>query len=258
MPKNITTFTEGIQALPVWSTDAPAPNRGKGYVMVPTHEVAEIIQDHGFTPTSLSLVKTRQPDKQAFARHLVRFRQDDPDFADTDNGIVPEIILNTSHDGHNKLKFYAGYFRFVCSNGVIVGQGASMAFTHSGTDKDTILEALGSVMGLFEGMREDMDAWRRKMLSDSDVKMFGVRAQHIACPETFYDTMRQRQRPLDFNDFVASRRDADAENNLWNVFNRAQEATIKGVPNYRGARAVKRVLNTNLSLYALAKEAYLW
>ncbi len=72
---------------------------------------------------------------------------------------VPEIILLNSHDGSSSYQMLPGYFRAICTNGLVCGQSlGEVRVPHRGNVVDRVIEGAYEVVGVFDRIEEKRDA----------------------------------------------------------------------------------------------------
>ena len=121
---NLPLTTEEIvsRAPSVYSTTHSMSPR---YGQVTTANAIGILADFGFYP-----VQAAQKGKGRHKAHLLAFASSPLDSTEG----RPELILYNSHDGSSSLKMFAGFYRFICSNGIVAGDGFESRLRHtSGT-----------------------------------------------------------------------------------------------------------------------------
>ena len=94
-------------------------SRSERYTYIPTIEVLRGLRREGFEPFMVAQGASRIEGKAEFTKHMIRMRhagqvQTRPE--------ANEIILINSHDGASSYQMLAGLFRFVCCNGLVVGE----------------------------------------------------------------------------------------------------------------------------------------
>lgn len=90
------------------------------YNFISTIELAEALQGNGLVCVDYGQQYSRSRDPK-FQEHLMRFRMPELQKIDWNVGdSVPEMVIVNSHNGHQALRCYAGIFRFICSNGLII------------------------------------------------------------------------------------------------------------------------------------------
>ena len=94
-------------------------SRSERYTYIPTIDVLRGLRKEGFEPFMVAQGASRVEGKAEFTKHMIRMRhagqvQTRPE--------ANEIILINSHDGASSYQMLAGIFRFVCCNGLVVGE----------------------------------------------------------------------------------------------------------------------------------------
>ncbi|MCO1175759.1 DUF945 domain-containing protein, partial [Escherichia coli] len=78
---------------------------------------------------------------------------------------VPEIILLNSHDGSSSYQMLPGYFRAICTNGLVCGQSlGEVRVPHRGNVVDSVIEGAYEVVGVFDRIEEKRDAMQSLVL----------------------------------------------------------------------------------------------
>lgn len=202
----------------------PYQGMSSRYSYIPTSDVIRGMMAAGFQPFAAQQSRTAIEDRKAYTKHLIRFRH--PDTAITVGGIHPEIVLINSHDGSSAYKLMAGLFRLVCGNGMIVADSMieSVSLRHSG---NVIQEAAERSLGLISRMPETMDTvarWRGMLLTSGEKEAYATAAHAVR----FADSDGVVDTPITPVQLLKARRVDDSGNDLWTVFNRVQENTLKG------------------------------
>ena len=235
----------------------PFHKMSEKYHFIPTVDVVEALAKEGFYPAKAMESRVRSEDKKGYARHLIRFRNDERGQQVGD--IVPEVILTNSHDGTSAFQMSAGMYRLVCSNGMTVGNDIiNVRQRHSGQMGD-IIEGVYSVVEEFPQIVAAVDTWRHKVLTPQQQLAFAKAA--IPLRWTVEETGTA---PVTASQLLRPLRNADIGDDLWRTFNRVQEHIIKGGVRAqmangrrRASTAVKSVhedQRLNKALWTLATE----
>lgn len=200
-------------------------SRGERYAFIPTIDVLDGLRREGFQPYEVRQTQCRDVGKRAFTKHMVRLRH--PDAAAT-QGLAPEIILVNSHDGTSSYQLLAGFFRFVCSNGLIAGDVCEdIRVRHSGNVVDNVIEGACRVVSNLGQASERIEAYKGTILLPEERTAFADAAAELrwgSDPETGTSLA-----PIYGHDqLVRSRRTEDNQPSLWNTFNVVQENLITG------------------------------
>lgn len=191
----------------------PAPSLSPRYVHINTQSVVQALAQEGWEVAGVlsQAPRTRDP---LYAKHVLDLRHPDlPKLADG----VPRILVGNSHDGSMRASVMAGIYRFVCSNGMVVGSTyARERVVHAGESAKTLLERVRQMSKGLTPMFQQVEAWQRKDLTASVQLEYArlVATLRWGDPNRF---------PLEV--LLAARRAEDEGSDLWKTFNRVQEAT---------------------------------
>lgn len=92
----------------------------EGYQFMPSYKIAEALIEKfnvGLVSVSQQFSRNRNPNGQ---EHYMRFRLPSAINLKSVGDSVPELVVMNSHNGRSTLRAYAGVFRLVCSNGMVV------------------------------------------------------------------------------------------------------------------------------------------
>lgn len=97
-----------------------------------------MLREEGWNPVNVQEAGTRKDERKGFQKHLIRFRH--PELVIGDEAI--EAVLINSHDRSCAYQFLTGVFRFICSNGMIVGDTFErVSVRHVNFNPEEIIEA---------------------------------------------------------------------------------------------------------------------
>lgn len=194
------------------------------YQQVPTIDVLDRLSQAGYGVSFAQQKTARSADTEAYARHLVKLRP--LDLFDTEAKLgahVPEVVIVNAHDATTSYQVFGGVFRFVCANGMMVGDQmvASQRVTHRG---DAVAEVHTATQKVWEGL-DSVAGWITKAQGvEWDRKQqleYAARAGQIR----YGDDVRNI---LDIEQLLRVRRPEDEGRDVWRVFNRVQENLLQG------------------------------
>jgi hypothetical protein len=225
------------------------------YGFVPTANIVEDLRSNGFRVVSAGQTLTRVEGKKDFTRHVLRFR---PDYAPMVGDSLPEVVLMNSHDGSSGFKLWAGLFRMVCANGLIVCTNtmAGISVPHRSNAVEAVRAQSFDFLSRVQNLSDTVSAYQARMLSDEEAFHFAEVGAQIRWGA-------ERPAGLNSRDLLLARRFEDARQNLWNVLNTIQENLTKGGVNLtrparrsstRGMRSVQDDTRMNVRLWAAADE----
>ncbi len=257
-----TTLTRDQLRSATPSVFASTPYEGMSprYRMVPTIEVVDILRERGFQPVKAVQSRSRIEGKQAYTRHMIRFRHADYLTPQTVGTELPELVLSNSHDGTAAYRFASGIFRLVCSNGLVVASSdfGSISVKHSGGSDfhDRIIDATFRIVEDTPKVLEQIETWKQLALP-APVQHAYAEAAHVLL-DTPHVTPEQLLAPRRTEDQPGP----DGSRSLWGTFNTVQESMLKGGiqgktntgrrTTTRPVKAVERDLKLNKALWTLA------
>jgi len=246
---------EIIARCPSVFAQAKHNSRTERYTYLPTADLLTGLRREGFFPVEVRQGGSRDEIKRGFTKHLIRLRRDLNVRAENKT----EVVLINSHDGTSSYQLMHGIFRMICSNGLISGDFDGIKVGHRGNILDDVIEASYTVVGESERVVPMIEHWQRLDLSRDEQTAFATAAKELRLNDD------AEVRP---DAILLPRRREDEGNDLWRVFNRAQENLVTGGIRYdtrdaqnrrihRHVREVKSIdgnVKLNRALWTLAAE----
>jgi len=190
------------------------------YNVIPTIDVVQQFERYGFETTQIDASRARS--KNGFQKHMVRMRSD----YSLAPGLRPEIIINNSYDGTKALQVRVGCFRFVCSNGLVVGSNLipELRIVHS---NNAWAELLNEFIDTYEEKHNKQKEWIENM---SDYKMSLDEAYDMAnrTLEFRHSDERIEIDAVDPLELLIVKRKEDRGETAWHRYNTIQENLING------------------------------
>jgi len=219
-----------------------SPRLTERYGQVTTSNAIGILADFGFFP-----VQAAQVGKGQHAKHMLAFAETRPTF----NEGRPELVLYNSHDGTSALKMFAGFFRFICSNGMVAGEGFKNRMLHTAGTVSNFETMVTSTAGRLPDLQDKIENMRSTSMQTPDALEFIRTASGFRWKDELITDNT-------IGDIYQPRRIEDTSNDLWTIFNRAQEGMIRGGvrvgPKDRKARpigSIQQNLAINTKLWEL-------
>lgn len=232
-------------------------SRSERYAYIPTIDVLRGLRREGFEPFMAAQSRSRLEGRSAFTKHMIRLRHAGQVQA---RGEAQEIILINSHDGASSYQMLAGVFRFVCHNGLVVGEVArDIRLPHKGNVQHRVIEGAYQVLGDFAAVEQSTEAMKALPLTPEESIAFARAALALR-----YGAKAGRPAPICAEQLDEARRIEDQGTSLWCAFNRVQENALRGgQPGYtasqrrmhtRGIVGIDRNVALNRALWVLAEE----
>lgn len=202
---------------------APAATTSSKYLYIPSHRIITELEGQGFTLHSQREARTRKEEHKGHTKHVLTFRQKDDVNARKIGDATPQIGIINSHNGAGSLRVFAGLFRFVCTNGLVVGDTwDENVYPHRG-NSHSLEDILGDVFGLvdrFSGVADQVRALQATTLTPQQRLDFAEQASRLRWEEGKEQASPQT--------LLRARRGDDQGSDAWSTFNVVQENLIKG------------------------------
>jgi hypothetical protein len=234
-------------------------SRSERYAWIPTIDVLRGLRREGFEPYMVAQGISRLEGKTEYTKHLVRLRHAAQVRSRPE---APEIILINSHDGASSYQLLAGAFRFVCCNGLVVGDVVDdIRIPHKGRIQDEVIEGAVRVLERFDAVDAAIDGMKATTLAPDEERAFASAALALR-----YGVPSEGQppAPITAGQLLQARRPDDRGASLWTTFQRVQENTVRGGLVGRSANgrrmhtrevsSIDRNVSLNRALWVLAEE----
>lgn len=202
-----------------------SPKMSDRYVHIDSHKVIELMAREGFRVAKIDTPAVRKNSQldPLFCRHQIDFRREDWDASprgDRRGGYVPRMIYTNSHDGTTAASWMLGVYAFVCSNGIVVGSTyARERVRHAGESAQSMLGRMEGLAANVAPMFDQIESWQNKQLTSAQAREFARLASQLR----WEDPHR-----FEAEEVLRVRRTEDDTGDLWTVFNRVQENTVRG------------------------------
>jgi hypothetical protein len=187
------------------------------YQTVKSRDVAAILETKGFILDDVVTIKTRRKERQGKQKHRMIFSNPELLASNHNDGKL-QLLVTNSYDGTCSVTFQLGFFRFVCSNGLVVGTSfETIRVRHSGIDiKEKIDRAIVEVAAQAKRLNDLILGMKNKALTGEQVNKLKL------------DAIKLRTDKEVKNVEISILRNEDQGNDLFTVFNVVQEAVIRG------------------------------
>jgi hypothetical protein len=236
-------------------------SRAERYTYIPTINVLRGLRKEGFEPFMVAQGRSRAEGKSEFTKHMIRMRHAGQVHARSE---ANEIILINSHDGASSYQILAGMFRFVCCNGLVVGDVVQdIRIPHKGNIQGEVIEGAFRVLDEFDAVERHAEAMKALPLDRGEELVFANAALALWLGERLGRGGRPLPSPISADQLNQARRLGDAGHDLWSAFQRVQENVMRGgqlIENAQGRRAhtravgsIDRGVSLNRALWMLAE-----
>ena len=231
---NVLTLEEATNLVPAIGATGPSEKASNNYQFVSTREILQRVQRDGWLITNAS-----SQGRSAYAQHRVTLvHENDINEArlNASNEGIPRIEMFNSHNLTKRLMFAIGFFRFLCSNGLIIASGPAETIRtkhrFSGDRLEQIMEQVSQISKRFPTINNAINNFKNRELTESEQFAYAHYAikgrfnYRPEMPKRFKDMGRTVEKIL------AARRDEDQGNSAWVVYNRIQENLVRGIEGF--------------------------
>jgi Domain of unknown function (DUF932) len=210
---------------------------------------------------------SRVEGKAEFTKHMIRMRHVRDHLGQVQaRPEANEIILINSHDGASSYQMLAGMFRFVCCNGLVVGDVVDdIRIPHKGNIQGEVIEGAFRVLDEFRTVDEHTEAMKALQLQPPEEIALATAALALRFGERgVEETGGHRPAPVTAEQLTQARRPEDIGHSLWSTFQRVQENVMRGGQPGRSAQgrrlqtrpvgSIDRGVSLNRALWMLAEE----
>ena len=210
---------EIARAAPSVFAETAHESRSDRYTYLPTSTVLAALRGQGFKPYYAAQANNRTAGRLTHARHILRFRHDD--MKQGGDG-MHEIILLNSHDGSSAYQLISGYYRLVCSNGLVTSHAAhDVRIAHKGNKQvDDIIDVAYRIVA--------EQSTRIAALEHMQATNMPYDKQITFARQAMVARFGENGMQADVSDLLRARRFDDGGNTEWAIYNRVQENLTRG------------------------------
>jgi hypothetical protein len=226
------TLNEAIKRVPAIGSNRAAEKTSGTYQFVSTRNILEKVTSLGWHITGAT-----SQGQSPYAQHRVTLvherdleRAQNPNVED--EGLLRLELFN-SHNLTKRFMMALGYFRFACSNGLIVATGPAETIRtkHRFSDErlESIMAQIENVTERFPRVLETIEGFKSRQLTEEEQDSF---AQYAIQGRYLYrQTLPKSFSQIDkmTKTILTPRRSSDEGNSTWEVYNRVQENIVRGV-----------------------------
>ena len=232
MSKTIKTLSneELLKAAPSIFSENPIEGVSSRYAFVPTYSVLDTFREAGYYPIMASESKVRNNENnQGYQKHIIQFRSLDNLLRPHSNEEYADIVLTNSHNRTSSFIVDLAFFRIICSNMLVVPSHSFShhSIVHSGFNISKVNTAINEVTAFMPKIKSEIEKFKSIRLSLLEQYSLANAAIDIRFDKQLHD--------VNAKEFLKITRDEDEMPTLWNVFNRVQEAMIRG-----GAKGINK------------------
>jgi hypothetical protein len=220
-----------MQRAPAVFAEDKAARLTNRYHSLKTSDLLPVLADYGYLPVQAAQKRARKG-KPEHTAHLLAFARSAD--VNTAGDVRSELLVYNSHDGTSGVKLMAGAYRFVCSNGIVNGNGNTVSVRHTHKAMEDFEAMLRSIIEGVPDMMNTIESMRQRLVDEEQARKFAKRAVMLRwdylngayVPEetptgSYADSTTVTQA-------LTAQRSSDTLTDAWTVFNRVQENVLRG------------------------------
>lgn len=216
-----------LQRAPSVYAEDKAARLTSRYHSLNTSDLLPILADYGYHPVQAAQKQARKG-RPEHAAHMLAFAKDAGE-----GGLRSEIVAYNSHDGTSGVKLFAGAYRFICSNGIIAGEGFSANLRHTHKAMSGFEDMLQNIISGLPKMMDTIEALRQRTMDYDEAAALAKQAVQLRwdflegayVPE---DTRGTYATTKTVQNALSCQRREDNTYDAWTVLNRIQENVVRG------------------------------
>jgi len=223
---SICTYEKNESLCPTLTGQRFKKSTTKKYKHISTSALMQQFTSNGFELVGVSANKVRSDEKRGYQKHVSILTREDLK-VDEQNQL--QLLLTNAHDGSSSLRFNIGIYRFVCANGMVVGDTLfDYRVKHiGGTFIEKVQQGIEETLRVMPMVAERIKAMQQKQLTGEQINelcnyVAQLRLGHL-------DNVVN----IDKATIGSVRRKEDLSDDLYTVFNRCQESLIRGGTKYQ-------------------------
>lgn len=192
------------------------------YAFVPTHSVLDTFRNAGYYPIMAGEEKVRLSKNQGYQKHIVQFRSLDNILRPNSKEEYADIILTNSSNAKSALKLTLSYWRLTCSNMLCIPSNTLYhdSIIHAGYNIEKVHKAIEEITSYMPKIEKQIEAFKSIELNHIEQKSLASAAIDIRFDKEIHE--------VSTDEFLKIHRSNDEAPTLWNLYNRTQEAMIRG------------------------------
>lgn len=232
---NVMSVEDIMQRAPAVFSETKAERLTDRYASLRTADLLPIMADYGYFPVQAA---QKRPTKGSVVKaehktHMVAFAKRDDSGDGQTRG---EIIAYNSHDGSSAVRLFAGAYRFICSNGIVAGEGMQQRIYHTTKSLASFEESLRSTIEKLPFVLEAFDKARSITLDGMQSYELAKQAVMKRWGAWDSDIVDAEGRPIKgsyavdktIRDALGLQRSEDDLADAFTVWNRIQENVLRG------------------------------
>ena len=247
-----------------FKTTPTNPSVSDKYVQATTIDVVNDMEKLGWKPVLAKQCRGKKNSKGIRSFHMIALQNPNVKVLDTNGNIegYPRIILTNSHDGFNSFKFMCGFYKIICSNGLVIAdeEFSKLSIRHINYNFEELVKTVRNITENLPNFVSSVNNMKNTILNENEkyelAKTFYIIKKDISDKEkidskTIFEILKPNREEDNFND-------------LWSIYNTCQENIIKGnfyainkknkLTKQRAVKSFKKDIEYNAKFWEIANQ----
>jgi|TARA_R110000744_G_scaffold118769_1_gene221677 hypothetical protein len=219
------------EQVPAAFSDHASPEVSDRYGFISTAAAIDILAQNGFHATKAIQKPSRNSGNELYNDHMITFASANRFEGDGERGT---LTLYNSNNARSSCKLYAGVFRYICSNGIVAGEGFEAKMRHSMLTANGFNDLVNDQAKALPALMDNIERLKSIALEYEQVVQLAEQAVQLrwemedAQNEVIPVRLGTFATMITVHELSRPRRYGDQGADLWTVFNVAQEALLRG------------------------------
>ena len=200
------------------------------YNFIPTNNLIEDFAKENWKPVFAKEVKVRKPEKNGFQQHLIRFRKIEENIQIGSDTLAIEIVVFNSHNGESSFRLMLGIYRFVCANGLVIGDNLfAVKINHMKYNRELLHTSLKTLLERSVRIKSYLQELKNTLLTKDEKYEYAKQAITARYSEKLIqDRGININSNLMLQSITTPKREVDRVESLYHTYNTLQENMITG------------------------------
>lgn len=216
---NVPLTDSELRRVPSIFSESAENSVSQKYSYISTKEILNKLDKEGWKPYYAKQTISHNKEMLPYQKHLIGLRHESFSFEE-DSDFQPQLLLINSHNRSKAFQMNIGIYRFICSNGLTIGEDMfePIKFKHIGIDEIDFDSVFHKVINGFNQSKEKIIEMKSVQLSHDEKMWF---AEEVLKQNKKEDKILPEH-------LLLHRRKSDNKSDIWSVLNIIQENLIKG------------------------------
>ena len=211
-----------ISIAPSIYSDEPIDSVSQRYKFVPTYKIIPTLKEAGFYPILVGQSKSRSENDKLYTKHILQFRHISHLMQPDEDEEYLDVVITSAHNAKSSFSIDLAIVRQICQNTLYTPSESFIhhKIRHTGFTTQKVRDAIEEIKTKMPKIKEEVNRFKNLRLTPIEEMSLAQTALNLRFDKNVHD--------VNVEQFLKVSREEDKENSLWVVYNRIQEAMIRG------------------------------